>query len=255
LGDVPATNGATPTLAISPRGGVWLWHADRVWGRYDAKADRFVRGDPCDDFAFALGSQQLSAIPATGEARCGRLFRKRSDNWEPMPNPFGPGELGVTPRCARAGRLLVTCWQGAFEYDPAGDEWVCLHGGRDLAAWFDAAGRRVLATTDPVGQLFVYEGDPFAARPPPDTAVAVRFGQLLQQMDDASYQVRTKATQEVFALGEPSAGLIRATLRRADLPAEVRDRLESALRDLNVMERLPRTNLFSQMHPPLAPPK
>ena len=202
-----------------------------------------------------MGAWTLSAVPPVAGERGQRLWRKDKDRWETLPNPFGQGDLYVAGRYLRAGRLLATCWQGAFEYDAKTDNWVCLHDARDLIAGFDASGRRVLCAPDAVGLLYVYEGDPLSAGPVTDKALVARFAELLALMDDPSWQVRTKATREVQEMGDQAADLLKSALKRADLPAEVRDRLEPILKGLGTEEKLSQKNLFTRMHPPLTPEK
>ncbi|MFB3892824.1 MAG: hypothetical protein ACE15C_12455 [Phycisphaerae bacterium] len=240
-----------PSLSLGLRGNVWLWHGSRFWARYGAREDMFIRDAPQEDFSFQLGRLTLAALPAAGDERAGRLWRKGEDGWEPLANPFGQGDVLATSRCVRAGRLLVTCWQGAFEYDAATGDWTCLHDGRDLIAGFDAAGRRILCTPDATGIVYVFDGDPFTALPGQDPAVAKRFAELLKLMDDPDWQVRVKATQEVKDMGDKAATLIKSALRRDDLPAEVRSRLEPLLKGMGAEGGAARTNLFSRMHPPL----
>ena len=238
---------------------IWLCDAGG-WSVWDASADRFVPGEPWEEFAFAFGPWTLSLVadrgdlcplPAVGQRQEVRsLRRKQGGSWAPMANPFGSDELIGAPGMVRGNRMLASTHRtGVLEYDVTNDRWVRLYPESGYDAFFDAAGRRMLVCDT---RILAFDGDPFDG--PSGNAAAAQeiadFDKLLQRMDDDKWRVREQATAEMEKIARKHVQWLRAALDHPQTSLEVQWRIRRILRSTGLDKAPLQTpkSLFDQMH-------
>ncbi len=278
-----------PKILLSPKGGVWMYHTQRFWQRYNPKTSTFGRAEPFDEFQFTAEGGTYAIV---GFSRCdwsdssshlGVVYKKSGGLWrllslvpdEPrrgkatFPSPLLKGVFG---RAVRGGRMLVSCRYGVFEIDLKTQRWAYLSAQPNMVAWFDDAGRRVMASNDEYGQILTYQGDPFS-RPDASGVLADALERsvaaLLKRMDDDSWRVRSQATAEAINLIRKQPRAVADILRRAKLvkrlPLEVQDRITVVLEQIPAEDNLRAmpdkvrraailgNSLHERMHPPMTP--
>ncbi len=237
--------GYRPQIQLSPNGKVWLWEEKNSL-RYDPKQDKFVQAEPWDDFSFRFGPWELSIAGKVSSAAGGQqIYRKVGDRWEPLKNPFGGGMAWATRRMIFRDRMLISAAPiGVLEYDVTKDRWAVLSES-GFKAHFDEKGRRVLVNRSCV---LLFDGDPFARTDPKDKDPDV-LSELLKLMDDPSWRVREKATQELKKLYPTVRGRLRAALGQKKLSLEVRLRIQEVLREMKGDGSITFVSLFRRMHP------
>jgi len=255
----PLTSGYAGQLFYGRSRKVWL-RDGAGWSYWDAKSDKFVAGEPWKEYAFQAGPLTLSMVASRGphsplpasKLLCG-LRRKQGGKWVPMLDPLGKGKIFGVSRMAWKDRILVTSRElGVLEYDAANDRWALLHSNTGLTAFFDAAGRRILA-----GYTYVlaYDGDPFGEAAPggDDIRELEEFRDLLARMDNDSWRIRERATADMLKSVHKHASRLRRAISARQVSLEVRVRLQRVLEESGLDEvskpKLP-TSLFDRMHPP-----
>ncbi len=240
-----AAGGYRPQIQLSPGGKVWLWEEKNSL-RYDPKQDKFVQAEPWDDFSFRFGPWELSIAGKVSSAAGGQqIYRKVDDRWVPLKNPFGGGVAWASRKMIFRDRMLITAAPiGVLEYDVTKDRWAVLSKS-GFRAHFDEKGRRVLVNRSCV---LLFDGDPFAPVDAKDKDPAI-LSELLKLMDDASWRVREKATQELKKLYPTVRGRLRAALGHKKLSLEVRLRIQELLREMKGGDSIPLVGLFRRMHP------
>lgn len=254
------TSGFSGYLFHGPSKSIWLCDADG-WASWDPKADKFIVGEPWEEFAFAFGPWTLSLVgqgsqgglPATGQRGNVRtLRRKEGGTWRPLPDPFGQGELDGVPGMVRQDRMLVSSRQlGVLEYDVTRDRWELLHSYSEYDGFFDAAGRRLLACDN---NILGFDADPFGdtAVDPATAREQAEFSELLKLIDSDQWRVRDQATQEMKKRARTHVERLRAALKGQRISLEVRLRIEAVLEETGLkpdLQQLKRS-LFDRMHPP-----
>jgi len=208
----PFANGYAGLLFHGQSGKIWLNDATG-WSYWDARSDRFLAGEPWEDFAIRAGPLMLSMACGRGQAGAptarelqSGLRRKEGEKWVAMLDPLGKAEVFGAAAMAWKDRILLTSRQlGVLEYDISNDRWALLHSYGGFTAFFDAAGRRILAGDE---YVLAYLGDPF--RPAPgEEADVEEFDNLLARMEDESFRVREQATAEMIRLARKHAVRLR----------------------------------------------
>ncbi len=254
---------SVPELFLSPAGHLWLWHADNYFARYDATADKLVRAQPWDEFAFQFAGRTLSMVPSSNQYSIrpprliGVVYEKRDDVWQPLPGP-DDSPLYARPGFTHGHRMLVysSTGSGLFEYDATYDKWLLLYRRYAfIAASFDPAGRRLLA-----GSSFVLalDGDPFAIDIGAVVAArnaAANPDDLLRRLDDRDFAVRERASAELKKIAPTMVDWMRMIAADPDQPPEVRARVREALSGLPPppasSKPEPPPSLYDLMHPVL----
>ena len=278
-----------PSILLSPKGGVWMYHTRRFWQRFNPRSHAFERADPFDEFQFRAegGTYAIVGYPRDRAEDCqshlGGVYKKSGGAWRALPFVGGrarrrtdelgfPLMKGVLGRAVRGGRMLVSSRHGVFEIDLKTGRWAYLSPHPNMVAWFDDAGRRVMASGDTLGQILIYQGDPFI-RP---EALRLRADELerrvmalLKRMDDDSWRVRSQATKEAINLIRKHPRAVADMLRRPKLvraqSLEVQCRISLVLEQMPAEDNLVRmpdevrlaailgNSLQERMHPPMAP--
>jgi hypothetical protein len=243
--------GNMPQVQISPAGNVWAW-TEKEDLRYDAATDKFVAAEPWEEFSFKFGPWQLSlAGKVSGNVQ--GIYRKDDGAWRQLTHPFGKGQALGNPDMIRGDRMLLSVgFMGVLEYDAAADRWALLHENANVRAFFDPTGRRVLLQNT---YALIYDGDPMAPIAPADQKEAAVFNELLKLMDNSSWKVREKATEDIKKLYPSMPARFKAAAADPRFSLEVRTRIELILEKMVVekTEAVPLESLFRRMHPVIRP--
>ena len=277
-----------PTILLTPKGSVWMYHATRVWKKFDPRTNSFQPAVPYDEFAFTFGTKTLSIVGRPGSnSDLGRIFVKgTAGKWQPMANPFVVAQpvsrgnvfgrivfYGYPGRLIRGTRMLVTSYMGVFEHDCKSGRWAYLLPYSNQRAFFDEKGRRVMVSNDLIGQILVYEGEPFDMKPARagEEELTKTMDRLLKEMDGESWPVRETATKAMTNLirnrAKKVGSFLAERLRKGGLSAELRLRIQivlkdgqpasGAVRDSQSRELLRRSrvgnSLFERMRRPMTP--
>ncbi len=240
------------TIFQGAKGSVWMYHATRVWKKFDPRTNSFQPAVPYDDFAFTFGTKTLSIVGRPSPySHMGRIFVKGTrGDWELMRNPFvveqpiSRGDTGdhvvfhgYPPRLIRRMRMLVSCQRGVFEHDRKSGRWAYLLPYSKRWAFFDEKGRRVMVSTDSIGRILVYEGEPFDMKPvrAGEEELTKAMERLLKEMDADSWPARQTATTAMTNLIRKRAKAVGRfltdRLRRGGLSLEAQHRIRIVLKD------------------------
>ena len=279
-----------PTILLSPKGGVWMHHTHRFWQRFDSKMNAFKQSDPFDEFQFNAegGTYAIVGYPmcrtSDSASHLGGVYKKSEGIWSPLmlasyqqpraeKSAWGSLWLkGVFGHAVRDGRMLVSCRYGVFEIDLKSGKQAYLSHLPNMVAWFDDSGLRAMASNDWHGLILTYQGDPLEQAPPRQLTDVLkrRVTALLKSMDDDSWRVRSRATDEAVNLirkhPREVTDMLRSMKLAGNLSLEVRGRVTLVLEQSTAEDNLVRmpaevrraailgNSLHERMYPKMAPP-